>query len=519
MISSETYKCIFCKEAEVAYYCEECRSSFCLRCAQEKNEEYSFCGSCGSKEIQQEKDKNSKIIQRCQECGSTHVRIGMKKWKLCPNCNSSMVKSILDKKTELNKAFSENVRDLIYGYELLQDFSRRLKETRKRLVFLRHRGYLHYPQMEEKLIFLFQEIISIKKKVVSRAQQVFNVVRAQLIDFSYPDNWNPYNFSQIQTAIDRIAADINEYKKYLKDLLAKPEEDLEKVIRLVKLLNFHWKHFEEHREKVDSEIGEKPVAAIPGVKYAGSSFLSLDKCKGILLLTDKRLIFIREKGIRNKSYSKHFEFPLKALQFGIEGSIRKKVFFESLQGDIKFSASKNILEAIGKYTELAKNFGLNSIKDENQTKKLESLEITLDDLKKELNRKIRSIFAPIVKEPILEIRSKPPISNVPYTDIRRPTNRLTTFNKVQAPNIESNIEELRNKEIFFWKSKKYSTEQLLKKVEELWKRGEIPVEEYFKRIKSLNEELYIIDKKLAELGAQNNYYKTSSRVIRNKSWK
>ncbi len=498
MISLERFKCIFCNEAEVAYYCEECRKSFCLKCAQEKNEAYSFCGSCGSKEIQREKDKNSKIIQKCLECGSTYVRTGMKKWKLCPNCNSGMVKSIIDKKVELNKAFTENTRDLIYGYELLQDFTRRLKETRKRLVFLRHRGYLHYPQMEEKLIFLFQEIVSIKKKVVSRAQQVFNVVQAQLVDFSYPDNWSPYNFPQIQTAIDRIAADINEYKKYLTDLLTKPEEYLEKVIHLVKLLNFHWKHFEEHREKIDSEIGEKPVAAIPRVRYAGSSFLSLEKCKGILFLTDKRLIFIREKGIRNKSYLKHFEFPLRALQFGIEGSIRKKGLFESLQGDIKFSASKNILDAIEKYTELAKNFGLNSIKDETQTKKLETLEITIDDLKNELNRKIQSILTPIAKKSVHEIEPKPPISKSPHIGFRRPVDRLTTYNRVHIP-----ITREYEREVFDLEKERFSIEQLLKELEGLWQRGDINLEEYLKRLKNYKGELYSINQKLKQFGIQN----------------
>ncbi|MGQ9720500.1 MAG: hypothetical protein ACUVXA_04165 [Candidatus Jordarchaeum sp.] len=497
MISLEKFKCIFCNEAEAGYYCEECRSSFCLRCAQEKNEEYVFCGSCGSKEIQQEKDKNSKIIQKCLECGSVYVRTGMKKWKLCPNCNSSMVKNILDKRVELNNAFQKNIKDLIYGYELLQDFSRRLKETRKRLVFLRHRGYLHYPQMEETLTLLFQEIVAIKKKIESRAQQVSNAVTAQLVDFSYPDNWSPHNFPQIQTAIDRITADINEYKRYAKDLMAKPENRLEEVVRLVKLLNFHWKHFEENRENIDLEISEKPVAAIPSVKYVGSSFLGLDKCKGILLFTDKRLMFLREKGIRNKSYSKHFEFPLKNFQFGIEGAILKKVFFENLQGDLKFSASKNILEAIGKYFELAKNFGLNSIKDDQQIKKLESQELTLDDLKRELNKKILNIFTPKIKEPIQELTAKPTFPNITYGSTRKPINRLIV-NKATPPNID----EIQRKEMFFWKSKKFSTEQLLKKIDELWQRGEIPVEEYFKRIKSLNEELYLIDKKLKELEVQ-----------------
>lgn len=498
MISLEKFKCIFCHEAEVAYYCEECRSSFCLRCANEKNEEYSFCGSCGSKEIQQEKDKNSRTIQRCQDCGSTYVRTGTKKWKLCPNCNSNIVKSILDKRVELNKAFNENVRNLTYGYELLHDFSRRLKETRKRLIFLRHRGYLHYPQMEEKLISLFQEIISIKKKIESRAQQVFYVVNTQHIDFSYPDNWSPYDFPQIQTAMDRITADITEYKKYIEDLMAKPEKSFSEVVHLVKILNFHWKYFEEHREKIDLDISEKPVAAIPEVKYAGSSFLNLEKCKGILIFTDKKLVFLREKGIRNKSYLKHFEFPLKNFKFGKEGSILKKASFESQQGDLKFSTSKKALDAVGIYFELAKNFALNSIKDENQTKKLESQEITIDDLKRELNKKILSILTPRVETPNQQPIPNPHTSNIHYSDYRRPTRRLSVYDRVQTPNIE-----LRNKEIFFWKSKKFSTEQLLKKVEELWQRSEISVEEYFKKIKSINEELYLIDRRLKELEIQN----------------
>nr|MDO8081547.1 hypothetical protein [Candidatus Freyarchaeota archaeon] len=410
-----------------------------------------------------------------------------------------MVKTIPDKATELQKAINENINVLIYGYELLKDFSRRLKETRSKLVFLRHRGYIHYPKMEETLFSLFQEIVSIKKKVEARAQQVLNVVQAQLIDFSYPDNWSPHNFPQIQTAIDRISADVNEYKIYAKELLALPEKNLDSIISTVKLLNFHFKFFEEHREKIDLEISEKPVAAIPGVKYVGSSFLSLEASIGILLFTDKRLIFVREKGMLNKSYLKHFEFPLKSFQIGKEGSVRKKVFFESLQGDMKFSAPKNILEAIEKYAELAKNFDKNSIKDKNQTTKLESLEITLDDLKKELTQKIQSIFAPRVKEPRQELTPKLPIPDETNRAFQRSPNRWVVYNNFQTPSVE----ELRKKEISYWKSKKYSDEQLLKKVEELWHRAEISAEEYFKRIKSINEELYIINKKLNELGVQN----------------
>jgi hypothetical protein len=76
---------------------------------------------------------------------------------------------------------------------------------------------------------------------------------------------------------------------------------------------------------------------------------------------------------------------------------------------------------------------------------------------------------------------------------------LTSYNNFQTPSVE----ELRRKEISYCQSKKYSTEQLLKKVEELWRHGEISVEEYFKRIKSIHEELYLIDKKLKDLGVQN----------------
>ncbi|WXG41222.1 MAG: hypothetical protein WED07_10725 [Candidatus Freyarchaeum deiterrae] len=503
MISSERFKCIFCGNSEVAYYCEECKRSFCISCAKEKKEEYFFCGSCGSKEINLEENKNSK--KGCQDCGSIYIRKGTKKWKLCPNCNSSIVKSIQDKATELQKIINENVNALIYGHELLKDFSRRLKETRSKLVFLRHRGYFHYPQMEETVIFLFQEIVPIKKKVEARAQQVLNVVKSQLIDFSYPDNWSPHNFPQIQTAIDRISADVEEYKTYVKELLALPEKNLESVTSTVKLLNHHFNFFEEHREKIDLEISERPVAAIPGVKYVGSSFLSLDTANGILLFTDKRLIFIREKGMRNKSYLKHFEFPLKAFQIGKEGSIRKKVFFESLQGDLKFTAPQNILEAIEKYTELAKNFDKNSINEKNQTK-LEGLEIILDDLKKELNKKIQSIFTPRVKDSSQELTPKlinPDLANRP---IQRAKGRLPVYNNFQDPSMD----ELRNKEISHWQSKKFSDEQLLKKNDELWKRGEIPAEDYFKRIKTIHEELYLIDKKLKELGIQNETIETSS---------
>lgn len=498
MISRERFMCPFCREAEVAYYCEECKNSFCSKCAREKKEEYLFCGSCGSKEINPEENKNSK--KGCQDCGSIYIRKGIKKWKLCPNCNSSMVKTIPDKANELQKAFNESINALIYGYELLKDFSRRLKETRSKLVFLRRRGYVHYPKMEETLVFLFQEIVSIKKKVEARAQQVMNVALAQTIDFSYPENWNPRNFPQIQTAIDRITADIHEYKTYAKELLTLPEKNLDSVNSTIKLLNFHLKLFEEHREKINLEISEKPVSAIPRVKYVGSTFLSLDSSTGILLFTDKRLIFLREKGMLNKSYLKHFEFPLKSLQIGKQGSIRKKILFESQQGDIKFSAPKNTLEAIEKYAELAKTFDKNSLKDKNQTTKLENLEITLDDLKKELTKKIQHIYAPRIKEPTQELTPKHPTPSETIKVFQRPPDRRVVYpNNFQTPSVE----EWRKKEISYWKGKKYSNEQLLKKVEELWHRAEISAEEYFKRIKSINEELYLINKKLDELGADN----------------
>nr|MDO8076610.1 hypothetical protein [Candidatus Freyarchaeota archaeon] len=495
MITLERSKCTFCNEAEAAYYCEECKASFCLRCALEKKEEYSLCGSCGSIEIRQVKDKNSKIVQKCQNCGSTNVRIGLKKWKMCPNCNSTLVKSILDKRLELKKAFSKHVGELIYGYELLKDFLRRLRDTRKRLIFLRHRGYLHYPKMEEIIASLFQEIISIKRKVEARAQQVLNVIHAQLVDFSHPDNWSPRDFPQIQTSIERITADINEYKKYVKELLSLPEKNLETVTSTVKLLSSHWKLFEEHREKVDLDIGEKPVAAIPGVKYVGSSFLNLEKCNGVLLFTDKRLIFVREKGLLNKSYIKHFEFPIRAFRCGVEGSLRKRIVFNSPQGDLKFSAPKNTLEAVERYAELARNFDQNSVKDKNLTRRLESLDVALTDLKRDLNSKIQSVFKPRVREPSLETVSTTHSSLVGKVPPMR-ANGLPRHQRVQISR-----DELQRK-ILLLKKEKFSIEQLLKKVERLWQSGDISVEEYLKRLKNLNGELYMIDQKLKELGAR-----------------
>jgi hypothetical protein len=497
-MSLDRFKCTSCNEAEAAYYCEECKSAFCLGCAQERREEFFICGSCGFKETNLEIDRDKKSFSRCPNCGSTDLRSGIRKWKLCPNCRSGMVISVQDKRVELKKTFIDNVNSILYGYELLKDFSRRLKETRKRLIFLRHRRYFHYPKMEETLISLFQEIISLKKKVEARAQQVLNVIQVQLVDFSYPDNWSPRDFAQIQTAVDRIKADVNDYKVYVKGLMELPERNLDTVVSLVKLLSFHWKLFEEHREKIDLEIGEKPVAAIQRVKYVGSSFLSLEKCSGILLLTDKRIIFIREKGILNKSYQKHFELPLKAHQIVVEGSIWKKLSFEGSQGDVRFSASKNTLKAIERYVELAKNFDKSSIKDKTQTDKLEKLEITLDDLKTELHKKIMSVFTPQIKEPSRGFELQPPVPTVTPRAAQKSSPPLSTYNRVQVQTVEGS----KRGDVLDWERRKFSIEQLLKKIEELWRRGDISVEEYLKRMKNLYEELYVLNQKLKEIEVQ-----------------
>ena len=94
------------KEKEIFYICDNCGSNFCIDCLDKKNPVRFECRRCKSTNVQILYPElyvlpNYKKNLICQYCGSNeYIEISSNK-KVCPNCQSTHVFNIFEKKSQL----------------------------------------------------------------------------------------------------------------------------------------------------------------------------------------------------------------------------------------------------------------------------------------------------------------------------------------------------------------------------------------------------------------------------------
>lgn len=485
MIQENINQCTFCSEKPAIYYCDECNLSFCEDCGYSDKRLVHECAQCKSSNIEcRNRNSINGEIYVCKECGSLNIEVKLYIQRSCPGCRSSRITPIARKRLELIKQIRDVVNGFKYGYQELKIFLREFRAVRQKTLALRAVGYLHDPVIEQTLLSTYETIKSVSEEILERATQEIDLLRIQLGKYYNFATWTSSEFPQIELLIKQIYDDVIKYQTYVRKILSQPKKEYGLVQSKLNVIRYYKSIYDEYSEHLNLFPGELPVCAFRDIKFTKSTIRGLKRGKGILFLTDQRLLFIRKKGIIRKKIHRIFNFSFNhILNVTINGRLFKKLIFILDQGNLRFKASRRMMEAILDYLNISVNFGKYCINDEKILNTIDQIQLSTKHLEKQIDKKIVELMA---GTPI-ELTFEPMVQS--------------NFNRRLSSNPENQILNS-NRLIFKLQTDKFSIEQTIQNLEKKFRTGGINATIYIRQFRSLQSELFIIERKLETLEDQ-----------------
>lgn len=483
-------QCIFCNDGNARnaiYYCEDCNSSFCEGCGYCEKRTLRVCSQCKSSNIEcrQNNSANGESFV-CKDCGSLNIETNLEIHRSCPSCRSSNVVPIVKKRLLLTRQLRDVMNGFKFGYQELKIFLREFRVLRQKTLGLRAVGYLHDPVIEQTLISVYETIKSVSNEILERATQEIDLFRIQMERFYNYSNWNAADFPQIELLIKQIEEDIAEYQTFVKKMLAQPIKEQGLVKAKLNVIRYYKSIYDEYSSYLNLVPGELPVCAFRDIKFSKSTLQELKRGKGILFLTDQRMIFIRKSGIIRKRFQRIFNFNFThMLDVSITGRLFKTLNFILDQGNLHFSTSRKMMEAILDYLNISVNFGKYRINDEKILNTLDQIQLSTKNLEKQIDKKIIQLVAGTPSESKIE-----------------PTIQSNLSPRINNESDPDNIFLNPNRMLFKFQTEQYSIEQTIRNLEEKFSIGGISAEIYIRQFRNLQSELFIIEKKIQSLESE-----------------
>ncbi len=482
--------CNFCGKPDPVYYCNNCNTVFCTRCKKEEVKKLALCGSCGAKITEINcNEQDFEVKFKCHKCKSTRYIIGQKRSKNCPGCNQSNITTIAEKKRNLMETSRRLIFQFRDGYRDLYTYLKRLEHIRDKLVNLRTCGFFHDPKIEVIMLKLIKSIQILKNQIIFRVEQDHKILQMPLQKFLDPTKWTPDKFFLLEASLDQIKEIMNNFRFFLEELIGNQYKDLSIAEGKLQAITYYKNIYDEFETLLDILPGELPICAFKELKFKKTSFTNLRPNKGILFLTDRRMIFLRKKGIIFKKHEHSFDFFLEGFErVEIVGRIFKKLKFSLEEGTLKFAAQEKVMRAIKNYYNISTNFEKYRAEAEIPTGILEPIDLDLLDLKEKIEIVITSLLS---------------LNQISYFTAQQPysTATISSFqNNSGEPNEfpSTNIQRI----LFKIQSEEFSLKNTLQNLEAKFNQKIISAEEYIRQFRHLQAELFKIRRRIEDIKRQ-----------------
>lgn len=490
--------CHKCGLKEVKWICRACGAGLCRNCVSVKVEKFPICLACGSKNIKElktEKRKSKDLSNYfCGDCKSRKIVLVTKYVKTCSKCGSTQVVDFAEEQATLKAKFRKLSFEIKYGYIKLGKLARKFDYVKRTLIFVRRSRFFNYPVIERTLMDVFNDYNLVKMRVLGKIEEIGSLLVSIGPKFSIEKQFRVEDLPYLRSILTRIETDLNNYKSYVDESLTEITEKLSKLEILVSSLYKHCQEFSEYKDILSLDFDEKPVYVIQNAKFSGSDIIRVPKEGGKLFLTDRRIIFLAEKGLFKKSFYKSFEIPLDLVRnVEIRGRLMKRLIIKCNDGELAFSFSSDMLPLVKDYINIALNFEKYSLKDTIITSKVSSLILETSDLK----AKVEKILNRIKR-----------VTQTEHEDRVRVSKDVVTHGFSYSLH---GSEDRVKMEIFKLEREKYETEETIRELKQYFEDGLVSVENYFKYYRSWIGKLYAIERRLRELkgGIQSSEFKAN----------
>lgn len=495
--------CHECDSNQGTHLCEDCGVVLCAGCLETKTTQYTVCNECHANLGM---PSHGEQIEFCSECESTNLGKGRRVEEICPQCHSSRIVSIEEKRRGLAQDLRSAIMSLHYGHTKLREFNSSLISAKRLLVSLRMASFLHYKWLEDNIESLQEETSALKNRIMNQAEIISKRIAAEtkgLIDYN---RWTTAQFPFIEGITHRVTQIGDQYKGNVDDALKTARIALDDIIKQLEGLDYYRKRFSGFYEVTELSVNELPVCALPEIRITGSDFLRNDKATGTLYITNRRIVFIAETGLVRKKMEIIFDFPLLYLtSIEEDGRFRKRLVLKMKQGEVKIACNEQTQRVLPDYVEIGRKFDRYQQTDLQRVRKIEQTDANISDVRIKIESLVYSLLSPGTQSMDTSSQSR---DRLPYRDYRiyeqpRPQRRFSG-NDYGVPDYRQDprIQEDRRRELPVTRPSHYKTdlsalqrdamdlEDALTATKELFRAGRIVPEDFIRRYKVLMRNSY-----------------------------
>lgn len=393
--SRKAQMCHFCNNhQEIAFYCEDCGSSCCSDCLSTEKSITFFCGECNSKNIEIRDSGDKKV---CKECLSENIKTKIKRMKACPDCDSTNIKNIYQKKREQESRFLELIKSCLLFVKPFKEVFKELNRIKEKIKKAREPPIIcyHFPKMESEMISIYELLKYIEKTLREKINMYFHHLALNKESFFNIHSQPNSNIRVMENILETLDEGHESIEDFIDQKIQNINEELETFKKKLKFIEKITNFFNEYKQYLHLAEEEKAVYAISAKLSNRHDARDLFKAsKGILFITSLDLSFVNIHGIINKKESLIFKAPVDDLvKIEETGRLFKKLYIEFPYGDYEFSLSNSAISRVVEYILLARNFNETTTYDRHAAQKLENLDVDFSKLNSFIEEGINSFFS------------------------------------------------------------------------------------------------------------------------------
>jgi hypothetical protein len=387
--------CRFCQRyVKLSYYCQECGTSSCSDCLHENKFEFYICQDCKSKNIEY---NNSEKVRVCKDCGKKNIVKVNQTLKSCPKCNSHQIINIYEKKEDLEKKFLDLIKDVRLFINPIREILTKLYKIRQEIYKARDPPIkcYHFPKMESDLLALFKLFKYVYDNLYEKINHHFQQLslnKEYFFDiYSQPNS----NITIIEGILDNLLRFYNAIDEFIVKNVKTFNESIEPFEKNLKFIDKINSYFLSYKKFLNLAEYEKPVYALYAKLLNGlNTEERLKKKKGILFITNLDLSFVYEHGVMKKKEEIIFKAPVNDLiRIKEKGKVIKKLYLEFEYGKYEFTLPSKAISRVIEYILLARTFDESTIIDNESVKKLQQIDIQINNLLNFIEESINSFFS------------------------------------------------------------------------------------------------------------------------------
>lgn len=386
--------CNFCGSGEATHYCEECKASFCGRCARKRKTRIIICVNCGAF-VGKPKKQRKTIV--CSDCNLASTKSAIKYITTCPNCSSKTVVRIKKKNHDLLIRFKNAISSLVSGYYILKRFLAEVNIVRRKIIAIRYYGFRQYPELEKTLITVYSEVHVLGQNLVDTVFRILRGLDSELPTILKKRPWDSKDFPLVESLIEQLTKDGQISQKDLMNRLNDLRQKVVELLPLVRSLEYFREVYNSIGEHLILGKYEKIISAFSNVSLSSNSF-KRSRNNATLVLTNRRILFHQQP--KGKKTSNVIETRLNDLKSYSVDETDGRITLETMNDKVEFLVSQDAASLVERFLKVAKRYDENLV-DLDRLNRLTNIQWVLSDLCR-MNKELQiEIFKVLGEKPRL----------------------------------------------------------------------------------------------------------------------